>query len=340
MPSTLQIKEGVSSKCLEYNPTTCNAPGAFPLSCVGVALVVTTCSSWPGQAWNWSAPYGRLVNVATGLCADVLCPGGPSVCTIADGAPMTLYTCAAPPGANNQAFTMAYRSPPPPTPSPPRPPLSPPPPLPPPVPPPMRPPPPTIFTLPPLPGSRNATMPPPPPPQQPPPASPVTEDLSAEQIVPWVIGASAIVALIGFVCGACWPRVRAALCGPPTAVGPEPEENDEEEAAPHREEKEPRGCCGGAWPAEEEENYVSNTSTQRRASALRRLSGRLSDLLTRRVHLSKMVAAEGGFPPPLPQRPWHRGSRRGSTEVEQRGASGVEPPSGDSEEESQRSRRS
>ena len=59
----------------------------------GVAVEVTTCSAWPGQQWNWSAPFGQLINLVTGLCLDVYCPGGPAVCAVSNGARVQLFTC-------------------------------------------------------------------------------------------------------------------------------------------------------------------------------------------------------------------------------------------------------
>ena len=118
-----------------------------------------------------------------------------------------------------------------------------------------------------------------------------------------------VLALMAFLCGACWPRAKRCLCGPPTAVGPYPEGGHEADgdAGGNR-----GACCFGGDDAADEDDLPDDThaaiqsslAAQRRASVLRRLSGRLSDLLTRRVRLAKIVDAHGGFPPPLPPRPW------------------------------------
>ena len=317
--SDLRVREHVSGKCLEYNPFTCNASLPFPSSCLGVALEVTTCSSWAGQQWNWSSPYGQLTNLLTGLCADVYCPGGPGVCTIVNGNRLQLYTCQPAPGAANQAFTALYVPPPPPSPSPPRPPQPPPspgrpppprPPSPPPpspsVPPPLvTPPPSTGFSAPPLPATpgwngTNSSS-----------GSPPSSRISSTVWAPWLIAVATVLALLAFLCGACWPRAKRCLCGHPTAVGPYPEGEHETHGAGSS-----GGCCfdgddaadDGDLPDDTHTAIQSSLANQRRASVLRRLSGRLSDLLTRRVRLAKIVDAHGGFPPPLPPRPWKQQS--------------------------------
>jgi hypothetical protein len=315
--SDLRVREHVSGKCLEYNPFTCNASLPLPASCLGVALEVTTCSSWPGQQWNWSSPYGQLTNLVTGLCADVYCPGGPGVCTVVNGNRLQLFTCQQAPGAANQAFTAVFLPPPPPSPSPPRPPQPPPSPArpPPPRPPPPPPnalvppnlatqPPPAGFSTPPLPalpggnGTNSSS------------GSPPSSRLSSTVWAPWLIAVATVLALLAFLCGACWPRAKRCLCGPPTAVAPYPEgepEGDDVGGSGGG------GCCcfGGDNAADDDDlpddthaAIQSSLAGQRRASVLRRLSGRLSDLLTRRVRLAKIVDAHGGFPPPLPPRPW------------------------------------
>ena len=116
-----------------------------------------------------------------------------------------------------------------------------------------------------------------------------------------------VLALLAFLCGACWPRAKRCLCGPPTAVGPYPEGEHETHGTGSS-----GGCCfdgddaadDGDLPDDTHTAIQSSLANQRRASVLRRLSGRLSDLLTRRVRLAKIVDAHGGFPPPLPPRPW------------------------------------
>jgi hypothetical protein len=160
--------------------------------------------------------------------------------------------------------------------------------------------------------------------------------MSAKQVVPWIIGSALIVALAGFTCGACAPRLYALFYGS-APVAPEPPggREDEERAgggspglapamqmrgrppSPHAE---PQGCLpwggGEAAPA--------------RPPALRRLS----DMLTRRVRLVKIIMGSGAgagasavdfspavsprgasrsnsaVPPPLPERPWRSPARR------------------------------
>ena len=325
-PSDLRIREHVSGKCLEYNPFTCNANVSGPAACLGVAVEVTTCSSWPGQQWNWTAPYGQLVNLLNGLCLDVYCPGGPNVCNIINGNRVQLFTCQPAPGVANQAFTANFAPPPP----------APPHPMPPPPPPPNAPrsPPPPSPRLQPAPGA--ASMPPSPPPSSLPGASspvsvtntstngesspaPVSSSLTSKVWVPWVIATAVILALVGFLCGACWPRAKRCLCGTsPASVSLYPDEDEEQRrssmtpssVAPDDQDS---GCfCFGSSNDTNLDDDLRHAmrasmpvgSQAQRTSRLGRLSGRLSDILTRRVRLAKIVQAHGGFPPPLPPRPW------------------------------------
>jgi len=205
------IREAVSGKCLEYNPTRC-----APASCAGVPLEVTSCgnfSGWQGQEWDWAnEPGGRVVNRQTGLCADVLCPGGPAVCSIADGTPVLLYACA-PNFASNQAFMFGGFVPPPAPPAPPLPHPKPPPPLPPspqpPAPPPPHPPP--RSPPPPLPPGPS-----PPPPPSPPPAAAVSGHsallggVRANDLAAWVVGGAVVVALSSFAYGTYLRQKREA----------------------------------------------------------------------------------------------------------------------------------
>jgi hypothetical protein len=174
-------------------------------------------------------------------------------------------------------------------------------------------------------------------------------DLTAKQVVPWIIGFALIVALAGFVCGAYGSRMYAACCGGRgAAVAPDPdatevsmeqlEEGPVDSASPGGASSASRvarsragsettqaGCCVPWVTGGDEED-----APQRRDSGPHALR-RLSDLLTRRVRLMKIISSNGGagsraasraasaavspevragsvtpelLPPPLPERPW------------------------------------
>jgi hypothetical protein len=374
---TGQVVESLGGRCLEFAP----CAGAGLGMCATAALQVWGCNGWEGQHWTMTST-GELRNSLTGFCADVLCPGG--VCAVADGTPTLLYNCT---GARNQAWTLGALPAPPPPPRPPLPPPSPspPPPLPPsprppppppnPPPPPFPPPPPSpppppapsppappappirIARLPPVPGTVVPSLPPPRPPPLPPATAPAASsvaapsEMTAKQIVPWVIGFALILALVGFTCGACGPRIYAAVFGVAVsaAVAPEPGGAEDEERAPAS----PRAAHAAAGNANANANanangaealqpqpgccvpWGSDASPRPQPSQQSRALRRLSDMLTRRVRLVKIIVGAGQIspadaaaamaprspagspgsggeltPPPLPPRPWRSPQRR------------------------------
>jgi len=197
------IREGVSGKCLEYNPQRCSNSSSAE-ACNNVALEVTTCqhfsSGWLGQQWDWAdQPGGRIVNRQTDLCADVFCPGGPASCTIGEGVAVQLFSCS-PYYASNQAFVFSGNVPPP-QPPPPQP--APPPPAPPPSPPPPQPPKPAPPSPPPLPPGPS-----PPGPFFPPPVSAAVAGspsplggYASTDVAAWVVGGAVVMALASFAYG-------------------------------------------------------------------------------------------------------------------------------------------
>jgi hypothetical protein len=177
--------------------------------------------------------------------------------------------------------------------------------------------------------------------------------MSAKQVVPWVIGFALILALVGFTCGACGPRIYAAVFGvsASAAVSPEPGGAEDEERPPaspraaHAAAHAANGNAspgGGVEPAQLQQQpggcmpWAPGASSPRPVSQQSRALRRLSDMLTRRVRLVKIIVGAGQIspadaaaamaprspagspggmggemtPPPLPARPWRSPQRR------------------------------